>query len=112
MVKGNPRFQPLVVWPAKAAGMSELQPDDQIVRPAKSLLVSRNTLVPQRRQSRFVVRRCQRLIRIRPSIGLHGGRLAAPDQFRPASAEIPPAAERQFAWRSIAIRIPSLHRMN
>jgi hypothetical protein len=75
---------------AKAAGVSELQADEQPVERAGLFEMTRAALFEQLREALLVVGRRERLVRVRAAAGLHGRRFAPPDELRAAAAEVPP----------------------
>ena len=110
MMIGDPRLELLViVGLAEAARVRELQADEQIVESCRTARdgPACSSSSSAARPARFV-RRGQRLIGIGPAVGLHGRRLAAPDELRAAAAEVPPAPQRVARWASRRGWRPSL----
>ncbi len=112
MMVGDPRFEAFIVRAREAAGVGELQADEQIVVGAERFAMGVAAGGQQIGQAVAVARRGERLIGIRPAVGLHGGRFAAPDQLGAAQAEVPPAAQRVRRRRAIAVGVPAFHRMD
>ena len=52
----------------------------------------------------------QELVRVRAAVRPHRGRLASPDQLRPAQAEVSPAAPREVARLAVGRPVPAFHR--
>jgi len=97
---------------AEPARMGQLQPNQQIVGRAEMLAVGGGQFAQQRRQAGAVFRRGQGLIRVGSAIALHGRRLAAPDQLGTAEPEMAPAAQGVRRRRSVAVGVPTFHRMD
>jgi hypothetical protein len=107
------RFEPLfVVGPGEAPWMRELQSDEKVVARPASLFVRRGQNLSQIFEiGRRVVRRHQ-LVGIRSPVVADGHRFAAPDQFRPALAEMFPAADGQLGRLAVSRPVPAFHRQN
>src|SRR5262245_22787495 len=107
------RFELLfVVGPREAPRMRELQADEQVVARPASLFVRRGQNLSQLFEiGRRVVRRHQ-LVGIRAPVVTDGHRFASPNQFRPALAEIFPAADCQIGRLAVFRPVPAFHRQN
>ena len=113
MMVGNPRRAAvMIVRLAEPAGVRELQTHEQAVERAERGAMGILQLVEQRGQAAAVRLRGERLIGIGPPVGPHGRRFAAPNQFRPAEAEIPPPPQHMLRRRAVAIGVPAFHRMD
>src|SRR5438045_3033615 len=86
----------LIVGLAEAAGVRQLEADDQVLRLPESARVCRNQLLPELRELRFVRLIDEQLIWIGTSIRAHGHGLAAENQLRAAFAKPAPAPNDFF----------------
>ena len=78
----------LVVRAAEAAGVRQLQADEQVVGAAEALAVGGDQRVAEVAIAARVVVVDQELIGVGAAVVPHGDRLAAPDQLGPAQAEV------------------------
>ena len=92
---------------APAAGVGQLQADDQVV-PAEALPVGRSGRGQQALEVGRRLRADEELARVRPPFGDDGGRFA-PDELGAAGAEALPAAEGQFARAAVQGGVAALH---
>src|SRR5215831_9520336 len=78
-------------------------------QPIKSMLFEER--FSQLGKTTFGMRRDDQLVRIGPPFVAHRNRFAAPDEFRAATSDAPPSAERPFAWVAVRRAVPTFHRM-
>src|SRR5215471_7953066 len=100
------------IWLAVAAGVRELQPDQQVVGRSHRLTM---LIYQSFAQSSDIIASMliqQKLIRVCATVVSDGNRFAAPDQLGPASTEIPPAPFGQRCRFPVYSPVPSFHWMD
>ena len=103
--------RPLSLRPSEAAGVRQLQADQQVVGAAEVLAVGRQRASRRAARSASVLGE-QELVGVGAAVVAHGDRLAAPDQLGPAQAEVPPAPPRQVGRPAVDGAVPALHRQD
>ena len=89
-----------------AAGMGQLQTDEQVVRGAVCRDMGRSRLGRTSCRGQVHCRVDDELSRVGPAFGDDGARLA-PDELGTAGTEPPKAAERQFSGRAVELAVTS-----
>src|SRR5579883_2195264 len=113
MTIGDYRFEPaLVVGAGEAAGMRQLQANQQILRAAKALAMLSDKRFAQLSEigERLVIQK--ELMGIGPAVVADSDGFAAPNELGPACAETLPAPARQLAGPALARAVPALHRQD
>ena len=95
--------------PGEAAGVRQLQADEQIVAAPELRLVRLHQGLPQLGQAAQVPFVDQELVGVRAAVGPHRHRLAAPDQLGAALPEADPAPASQRAGESALRPVPAFH---
>src|SRR5262249_11106137 len=113
MVVEEEWFEPsLLVRPGEAAGVRQLQADEQVVCPSEALMMFSDEHFAQVGEVGEGVVAEEQLIGISPAIGADRDSLAAPDELGSARPEALPAAARQLARSAVARAVPALHRQD
>ena len=113
MVIGDDGFElAVVVRLAEAAGMGELQPDDEIVVVSGRLPMRGDHGVAQARDLALAVAGHGELLRIGAAVGPHRAGLSAPDQLGAAEPEAAPAPFGIVRRLAVTLAVPALHRMD
>src|SRR5215469_5424105 len=113
MMIGDDGFKPaLVVGAGEAAGVRQLQTDQQILRAAEALAMLGDKRFAQLSEigERIVIE--QELMGIGSAVVADGDGFAAPNELGPAGAETLPASARQLTGPTVAHAVPALHRQD
>src|SRR5216684_8053461 len=102
----------LVIGLAEAAGVRQLEADDQVLCVSEPARVCRNQVLPEFRKFHLVRLIDDELIWIGPSIGTHGHGLAAQNQLRAAFAEPAPTPNDFFSDTAGGGPVPAFHRLD
>jgi hypothetical protein len=107
------RFQKVfAVRPAEPAGVSDLQPDYEVIRASEPFAMDAGETLSQRSEAVHVPFVYPELIRIGAAFTANGDSLAAPNQFGAALAESEPAPFGIVGRSSVRSPVPSFHREN
>src|SRR5437899_10937754 len=101
-----------IVRLAESPRMRELKADHQVIGASVTFLVCAEKDFAQLGQVLFVLFDDDELVRVRATIGPHGHRFAAVDQFRTALAEALPAAPHFIGCTTRGSSVPTFHRLN
>jgi len=102
----------LVMGTAEAAGVGQLETDDQVVDRTPAGEVLRLEDLHQLRDARLVLGVDDQLVHVRPAVGPDGHGLGAADEFGTARAEALPAPLHLLGGAAGGRAVPALHRMN
>ncbi len=103
------RLDLAVVRAAETAGVGELQPDQEVVRRAKTLAVCSDQLAVKVFQPRQGVLGDQQLMRVGAPVCTHCHCLPTPHQLGAAQAEILPAPQGKLGRLSTRRAVPAFH---
>ena len=102
----------LAVRPREAAGVRQLQPDQEARAGAEAPLVRFHERAAQAVEAAEGMLGREKLVGVGPALLAHRDRFAAPDQLGAALAESTPALQGQLSGIAVGLAVPALHRLN